>query len=93
MATVNGVLLTQGWPIGISQLAYAVSPSDSADLPNGACRYIYVGGTGDISVIMGEDITNTPVVFKAVPVGTLLAIQASRVRATLTTATNLVALY
>lgn len=93
MSVVNGVLIPQSWPFGISMLAFAVIPSDSADLANGATRSLYVGGAGDVTVVMGEDTTATPVTFKAVPVGTLLPIQVSRVRATLTTATNLVALY
>lgn len=78
--------------------AAAVTPSDStlvggngnAQQVNGT-RYLYVGGTGDVTVdtVGGE----TSITFKAVPVGTLLAIRAIRVHATGTTATNIVAMW
>ena len=69
--------------------AFAVTPSDQTDLPQ-VTRAIYCGGTGDISVVMrsGETVT-----FSAVQAGTVLPIEAVRVRATGTTATNLVGLY
>ena len=79
-----------------ADLAVAISPSDSTDLPNNT-RAIYVGGAGNITCIMACDVTNsgagTNVVFTAVPVGTILPICVCRVKATGTTATNLVALY
>lgn len=51
---------------------------------------IYVGGTGDVVVVMttGE----AAVTFKAVPVGTQLKLQAVKVMAA-TTATNLVGMH
>ena len=69
--------------------AFMVTPSDSTDLPQ-VTRAIYCGGTGDISVVMrsGETVT-----FSAVQAGTVLPIEAVRVRATGTTASNLVGLY
>ena len=71
----------------------AVAPDDANDLTL-VTRAIYVGGAGDVKVDLpgrqGEPATT--VTFKAVPVGTLLPIAASRVYATGTTATNLVAL-
>ena len=67
---------------------YAVTASDSADLPR-LCDAIYVGGTGAVKVITegGHDAT-----FSAVPVGAILPIRARRVYSTGTTATNLLAL-
>lgn len=68
----------------------AIAPNDGADLPNGPCRAIYVGTSGDISVIGALD--SAPVTFSAVPVG-LYPLRLVRVRSTGTTASNLAALY
>lgn len=65
-----------------------ITPADGADLPT-ICHGIYVGGTGDLKVTMLDGSTPT---YKAVPVGTLLPIQVSRVFATGTTATLLIGL-
>ena len=67
--------------------AFAITPDDATDLAN-LPRAIYVGGTGNIVVTMGGDVT-----FSSVPAGTLLPIRPSRVKATGTTATNLLGLY
>ena len=76
-----------------SDRAEAITPSDTVDLPVGVTRAIYVGGAGNIAVIMGNQ-TN-PVTFMAVPVGQVLPIRVRRVLAvgSGTTATNLLALY
>lgn len=70
--------------------ALALTPNDDTDLSNGATRGIYVGVSGDIVAILCPG--TTAVTFKSVPVG-VLPIEASRVKATGTTATNLLALY
>jgi hypothetical protein len=69
--------------------AAAVTPNDNTDLTNQA-RALYIGGTGNLVITppIGGNVT-----FVAVPVGTLLPIQANRVLATGTTATNIVALW
>lgn len=69
---------------------FAITPSDSTDLPH-VTRAIYVGGAGPISILFRDN--PTPVTFAAVPVGTVLMVRAARVRATGTTATNLIGLY
>jgi hypothetical protein len=69
--------------------AVAVTASDSADLPGGVCRALYVGTTGNISLDVGNGQT---VLFTAVPVG-ILPVNVKRVRSTSTTASNIVALY
>lgn len=69
--------------------AVAVTPSDSVDLTYDT-RALYVGGTGDISVITENGQTVTLV---GVPAGSFLPISVSRVRATGTTATNIVAFW
>ncbi len=69
--------------------AAAVTPNDSTDLGT-TCRALYIGVSGDVKVNMagsGDDI-----VFKAAPVG-MLPVRASRVHATGTTATDIVAVW
>lgn len=65
-----------------------VVPADGTDLPTRP-RALYVGGTGDIVATMG----GTDLTFKAVPVGTWLWISPTRIKATGTTATLMLALY
>ncbi len=67
----------------------AVSKSDTVDLTN-VSRGLYVGGAGDVAVLM---LDGTALTFSSVPAGTLLPIRVSRVKSTGTTATNMVALY
>lgn len=61
-----------------------VTPSDTVNLVTNSLG-IYVGGAGDISVLMADGTTTG--LFKAVPVGTFLPIQVQRINATNTTAT------
>lgn len=68
--------------------AAAVVASDTVDLTT-VTKALYVGVSGDIVAIMAGGQTVT---FKSVPVG-LLQIRASRIKATGTTATNIVALW
>jgi hypothetical protein len=70
--------------------AVAVTPHDATDLAQ-VTRGLYVGVAGDVSVEMLD--TGTAVVFTAVPAGTVLPIRVTRVNATATDATNIVALY
>jgi len=72
---------------GSAQSMKNVVPHDTNEV---RCRGIYVGGTGNISVIGMED--TVPATFYAVPAGTTLAVSARVIRATGTTATNMVAL-
>lgn len=69
--------------------AVVVTPSDSVDLA-AVTRALYVGGTGNITAVMKDGQT---VLFSAIPVGTILPIRVSRVNATATTATLIVALW
>lgn len=68
------------------QTAFSVTPSDTA---GNQCRAIYVGGAGDVTVIT---LGGNTVTFKAVPVGTILPIEVSTIKATNTTATLLLGL-
>ena len=67
--------------------AEAVTPSDSDDLPNFS-RALYVGGAGDLEVttVGGDTVTLTAA-------SGLLPICVSRVRASGTSATGIVALW
>ena len=67
----------------------AITPSDTVNMPAG-CRSVYVGGAGNIAALSWDDKLVT---FTAVPVGTVLPIQAKRINTTNTTATLLIALY
>ena len=69
--------------------AASVTPNDSADLALTA-RALYIGGAGNINL---DTVTGTTVVFSRLTAGTILPLQVKRVRATSTTATNIVALY
>ena len=69
--------------------AALVTRSDSADLPRSSLS-LYIGGAGNVRV---TTVQGTDIVFTAVPVGTVLPIQARRVWLTNTTATLIVALY
>ena len=67
--------------------ALAVTPSDSTILPT--TRALYVGTTGNLSVVMADD--GNTVLFSNVPVG-IFPIQVIQVLAA-TTASNIVALW
>lgn len=67
-----------------------VTTSDTVDLPKAPTRALYIGGAGDLVVIMSSGATLT---FKAVPVGSVLPFAVDRVKATGTAATFIVALY
>jgi hypothetical protein len=82
---------------------FAVTPSDTLDVTNAGqadpstlyAKALYIGVSGDVSVIAVEDTSNagagTARVFKAHPVG-YMPVQVRRVMATGTTATNILAL-
>jgi hypothetical protein len=67
-----------------------ITPNDGADLPLNVCRAIYAGVGGDISIV---DLSGETVVFSGVLAGSILPVQTSRVNATGTTASLLIALY
>jgi hypothetical protein len=68
----------------VADTAAAVTTSDTA--PNIFTR-LYIGGAGNVSVVTENGDTVT---FVAVPVGTQLDIRVKQIRATGTTATNIV---
>lgn len=70
--------------------ALAVTPAD-ADLSRMPTRGLYVGGAGNVTVVMAGG--GSAVTFTNVPAGTILPIRVDRVNSTSTTATAIVALY
>jgi hypothetical protein len=71
-----------------AESAQAVTPSDSADLTT-LSRAIYIGGAGNLSVDMADGST---IVFIGLATGQILPVRCKRVRATMTTATNIIAM-
>lgn len=68
---------------------YAVTPNDSTDLTHGQCRALFVGTGGNVAVLNddGDSVTF------AVGDGQVLPIRTTRVLATGTDASGIVALY
>ena len=69
--------------------AAAVTPRDSAQISRVA-RALYVGGSGDVKLVTEEGNTVT---FQDIVAGSILPVKATKVFATGTTATNIVALF
>ena len=65
---------------------FAITPSDTIVFGS-TTRGIYVGGLGNVNAVL---VNGDTVLFTAVPVGTILPIQAKQVLATLTSASLLV---
>lgn len=65
-----------------------VSASDSADLPDGVCRGLFVTAAGNVSIDTAKGTTVT-LTFAATACGMVHFIRAKRIRATGTTATVL----
>lgn len=66
----------------------AITPHDDNDITE-ACRALYVGVSGDVEVILKGDTTS--VVLKDLAAGVWHPMQVTRVRATGTAATDIVA--
>jgi hypothetical protein len=70
--------------------AAAVTPHDTNELATFA-RALYIGSGGDVSIISPGD--TTPVLYRNLQAGTIHPVRAKIVRATGTTATNIVAIW
>jgi hypothetical protein len=81
-------LTTQAW-IAPAIHSAAVTPSDSANLTD-VTRWLFVGSGGNLVVVMADGTTVTLI---GVPTGALLPIRVSQVKATNTTASDIVALW
>jgi len=80
-----------GYSVGPIGGARAVVPSDSSNLPDGPCRAIWVGVSGDVEVILAGD--SSAIVFGSVPANTIIPLACRRILDTNTTATTILALY
>jgi hypothetical protein len=69
--------------------AVAITPSDAAEQGPPILSGVYVGGAGDLTLVTEAGTTTT---FKAVPAGATVFCRIRLVKATGTTATNLVGL-
>ena len=65
--------------------AGAITPSDSENLPTPSVVYVGTGGNVAVTTPQGDQVT-----FANLPTGSIIPVQVLRVRATGTTATNLV---
>ncbi|MHC4619588.1 MAG: spike base protein, RCAP_Rcc01079 family [Planctomycetota bacterium] len=74
--------------VGTSEQAVAVTPHDSTNLAK-PTRGLYVGVSGDVVAIIG----GTAITFTAMAAGIIHPISVTRVNATNTTATNMVAIF
>jgi hypothetical protein len=73
------------WP---ASLVFAVIPSDSVSFTQGEVRQLYIGTSGDVSVVQA----GSTIVFKSVNAGSTIGpFFITRVNATGTTAQNIVA--
>ncbi len=74
--------------------AEVAAKSDTVDFVSyaalGPTKFIYVGGTGHMVVVLDNDDT---VLISAIPVGTIIPIEAKRIHSTGTTATLMVAMF
>lgn len=75
-------------PLAPARHAFVVTPDDDVMLP-ASTKKLYVGGTGDLTLCARESTVD--VVLVGVPGGTQIEVDAIHVRATGTTATNIVA--
>jgi hypothetical protein len=71
-----------------AQSASTVSPSDTNVLPQ--TRGLYIGGSGNLAVVMAD---GSSVTFTGVTAGVIFPVSVTKVMATGTTATNIVAVY
>lgn len=81
--------MSQSVRINQNQGAVSVTPSD-ANLLGQITTGLFVGGAGNIALVMSD---NSAVTLTGVTAGTFLPISVTQVKATGTTATNMVAFY
>lgn len=90
MATLDRMDIDRRDPTVSAGSASEITTNDVTDILGGS-RALYVGGNGDVRVLLERD--STPVTFVGVVAGSVLPIRARRVYTTGTTAAYIVALY
>jgi hypothetical protein len=88
MAVIDPFPQQQDSVLAPSRNTVAVTPHDVNALPSAAKR-LYVGATGDVVLRAVDSVAD--VTYKAVPTGAYISVRAAYVRATGTTATNILA--
>lgn len=76
-------------PMTPAESCFAITASDTEDLPR-ATKAIYIGEGGDVTLIPVR--SKTPVTFRNLPSGAILDVRVRSIRATGTTARELVGL-
>lgn len=76
-------------PSAPARHCFAVTPDDSAELQT-VTKAVYVGGAGDVTLRAIE--SDADVIFRNVPAGAVLDVRTAGIRATGTTATDIVGL-
>lgn len=76
-------------PMAPAATCFAVTPSDTLDLPQ-VTKALYVGTGGDITLVPA--LGTTPVVFRNVPSGAILDVRVRAIRTAGTTAAHMVGL-
>jgi hypothetical protein len=78
--------------VGPFQGSRPIVPDDIA-LIKPSTKAMIIGTGGDVTVVLDANSLDDPVTFPAVPSGTILNVRAQQVKATATTALNIVALF
>lgn len=73
----------------VYSIGIAITPSDATSQPGGKFDAVFVGGAGNVTMVTG----GSAIAFNGLAAGSILPVGGTRVNATGTTATGLVALY
>lgn len=73
-----------------AQKAVTITPNDTTSLTGGATKGLYLGASGNVAVTMAD---GSNVTFTALASGVVHPISVTKVKATGTTATNIIAVY
>lgn len=86
-------VVTTGFPL----FAKVITPHDSNVLTDHNSvptdQFVYVGSTGDVSVIPSGNTDAQIITFTAVPAGSFLPVKCRKVRSTATTASGLIGIF
>ena len=80
---------TSDSPMAPAEDCFAITPSDAVELPR-ATKALYVGQTGDVALVTVRG--SAAVVFRNVAAGTIIDVRARAIRATGTTAQDIIGL-